>query len=302
MTLFLGVSYNQPMLPPHATWDFNATTVVNSSLILYPPTSVFVNKNNSWCIATEDGGQIPASIGGVSSTSRVYGGFSIFVAGNNDVYSYDDAKKQINIWSTNTASTQAVMYTSGRCEGLFVDTNHTLYCTPNGIHHVVAKSLDDPANTLKVVAGTGCYGSTTTMLGYPSGIFVHLNFSLFVADSYNHRIQHFSPGQQSATTVAGSGAPGTMTLLYPRGVVLDGNGYLFIVDANNQRIIGSGPDGFRCVAACTNVSGSASNQLSSPMSMSFDTDGNMWVADYGNRRIQKFLLIISLYGKLHQLS
>ena len=280
-------------------WDSNATTVVNSSLLLYSPSSVFVDKNNNWYLATEDGGHIPASIGGVNSTSCVYGGFSIFVTGNDAVYSYDDAKKQINAWSTNPASTQAVMYTNGRCQGIFVDTNHTLYCTPNGMHHVVAKSLGDPTNTLKIVAGMDCPGSTSTMLIHPSGIFVHLNFSLFVTDSYNNRIQHFTPGQMSANTVAGSGAPGTITLLYPRSVTLDGSGYLFIVDTNNHRIIGSGPDGFRCVAGCTNASGSASNQLSSPMSMSFDTDGNMLVADYNNRRIQKFTLITPSVGEFH---
>ena len=76
-----------------------------------------------------------------------------------------------------------------------------------------------------------------------------------------HRIQRFSPGSQNAATVAGTGAPGTVTLYYPRGVVLDGDGYLFIVDSNNNRIIGSGPDGFRCVAGCVNGSGSGSNQL-----------------------------------------
>ena len=247
-------------------------------------------------------GQTPASVGGVNSTSHVYDGVSIFVASNDDVYFYDDAKKQINVSSTNTASAQAVMYTNGYCQGLFVDRNHTLYCTLRDMHHVVAKSLEDPANTLKMVAGIDCSGSTSNMLSNPSGIFVHLNFSLFVADTYNHRIQHFSPGLMNATTVAGSGAPGTVTLSHPRSVLLDGNGYLFIVDTNNHRIIGSGPDGFRCVAACTNAAGSASNELSAPTSMSFDSDGNIWVADYDNLRIQKFLLIIPLYGKLHQLS
>ena len=111
-----------------------------------------------------------------------------------------------------------------------------------------------------------------------------------MADSSNHRIQRFGVGQLNAATVAGYGAPGTITLNYPADIVLDGDGYVFIVERYNHRIIGSGPDGFRCVAGCSGVSGSASNQLSNPLSMSFDSYGNIWVADSYNFRIQKFVL------------
>ncbi|CAF4286776.1 unnamed protein product, partial [Adineta steineri] len=77
----------------------------------------------------------------------------------------------------------------------------------------------------------------------------------------------------------------------PSDVALDKDGYLFIVDSNNNRIIGSGPNGFRCIIACASTSGSASNQLSSPSTFSFDSYGNIYVTDQGNSRVQKFMSI-----------
>ena len=119
---------------------------------------------------------------------------------------------------------------------------------------------------IRTVAGTSCIYSAPDSLANPRGLFVSVNFSLFVADSSYNRIQRFDVGQLNATTVAGSGAFGTISLNNPNTVVLDGNGYLFIADTGNHRIIGSGPDGFRCVAGCTNTWGSASNQLLPPAS------------------------------------
>ncbi|CAF4414903.1 unnamed protein product, partial [Adineta steineri] len=129
----------------------------------------------------------------------------------------------------------------------------------------------------------------------PRGIFVDTNLNLYVADCGNDRVQLFLSGQVTATTVAGSTATGTISLDCPSDVALDGGGYLFIVDSNNNRIIGSGPNGFRCIIACTSTTGSASNQLSSPSTFSFDSYGNIYVTDQGNSRVQKFLITSTSY-------
>ena len=105
---------------------------------------------------------------------------------------------------------------------------------------VLSKSLGNTTNSFTAVAGTGCTGSALDKLASPFGIFVDLNFNLFVADKDNDRIQRFQPGQSNGTTVAGNGTPGTIALSRPTHVVLDGNGYLFIVDSENNRIVRSG--------------------------------------------------------------
>ena len=152
-------------------------------------------------------------------------------------------------------------------------------------------------NTNTTIAGTGVPGNSSTQLSGPAGIFISNNYSLYVADSSNDRIQLFMSGQINATTVAGTGAPGTITLARPRGVVLDADGYMFIIDCFNNRVVGQDSSGFRCILGCTNINGSGSNQLLMPSSLSFDSHGNIFVVDTGNRRVQKFLLATNSCGE-----
>jgi DNA-binding beta-propeller fold protein YncE len=147
------------------------------------------------------------------------------------------------------------------------------------------------------VAGTGCPGPVANMLNHPHGIFVDLNFSLYVADTHNNRIQLFPPDQLNATTVAGFGAIVYFILNRPTGIVLDADRYLYIVDSGNHRIIQSTLDGFRCLVGCSGESGITSSQLHNPQTMAFDNNGNIFVTDFNNNRIQKFLLDTNKCGK-----
>ena len=162
---------------------------------------------------------------------------------------------------------------------------------------MIRKSLISSSNTLSIVAGVGCSGSVSSMLNSPAGIFVTIHFDLYVADYNNDRVQLFRSGESSATTVVGIGAPGTFVIFRPTGIVLDGDGYLFVVDQMNHRVIGSGPNGYRCVVGCSESGGTDFNQLNEPNTMSFDSAGNIFVADLGNTRIQKFFLLNNSCGK-----
>ena len=257
-----------------------------------------MSKTGTWYTATDYLAPLLAGIGRtITSTIIGTGGLGLFVAGNDSVYFYDSINRQVNVWSANMTISHPVMMISTYCRDLFADENNTLYCSVTDLHQVVTKALTDPTNTLVTVAGTGCAGPASDQLYYPGGIFVRFNVGIYVADAFNNRIQRFSPGQMIATTLAGFGAPGTISLNHPMDVVLDGDGYVFIVDTENHRIIGSGPRGFRCVAGCMNASGSASNQLTRPQSMSFDSDGNIWVADTGNGRVQNFTVNNVSFGE-----
>ena len=139
-----------------------------------------------------------------------------------------------------------------------------------------------------LVAGTGVNGSLPNMLTNPHGIFVNPTLDLYVADSGNDRVQMFSHGDSNAMTVAGNGASGTISLNHPQAVVLDALDVLFIADTMSHRIVASGSSGFRCIIGCGGTSGSAPNELNTPVSMSFDRDGNLFVVDQGNARIQQF--------------
>jgi hypothetical protein len=248
-------------------------------------------ENNKIVIWLEGSIQVATTISGNLSYP-----YALFVTTAGDVYVDNGyANGRVNKWAINATIGVPVMYVDKECYGLFVDISDTLYCSIGDRHQVVAKSLNSGSNT--VVAGDGCPGSASNMLYFPRGIFVDTNLDLYVADCGNNRIQVFHLGQLIGLTVAVNGTSGAFTLSCPTGIVLDADKYLFIVDSINHRIIGSGPNGFRCIVGCSGSSGSASNQLINPQSMAFDSYGNIYVTDQNNHRIQKFVKVNNNGGK-----
>jgi sugar lactone lactonase YvrE len=209
---------------------------------------------------------------------------------------------RVDKWTATSTNSSVAIYINGTCFGMFIDSNNTIYCSMGGPHQVVKKPLNSNTTTLSIVAGNGTLGSASNLLNNPRTIVVDSNFNLYVADSGNSRIQFFRPGQLNATTLVGNGTSGTISLYRPTGLVLDADGYLFIADTNNQRIIGSGPNGFRCIIGCSGVAGSNSDQLNNPWSLNFDSYGNIFVVDALNSRIQKFLLATNSCGKYLSIS
>ena len=272
-------------------------TFADNFIVGTNPYGLFIDTNNSIYSMNRDNGKIfiwmnnsndPTFTLSTPFSSNV---FSMFVTTNGLIYLGDGKSiKQI------TKSNQIIEISSisDYILSVFIAINNIFYCSINGLHKVVKKSLDDISSTTTTVAGNGTQGSSSKLLNGPFGIFVDTNFDLYVADEYNNRIQLFQLGDTNGITVAGdTSANPTISLNQPKNVILDGNKYLFITD-DNHRIIGSDENGFRCIVACSMSSGSTSDKLFYPRSIAFDSFGNLFVADANNNRIQKFRLLSNL--------
>ena len=285
-------------MSPHASWNPNGTTFANSSIIGTNPYGIFVTVNNTIYASNKGNGRIQIwSNNSLDPTKTIFGNlvspWSIFVTMVGDIFVDNDGNGRVDKFTVNTNTSTPVMYGNSACFGLVVDTANTLYCSMYTNHQVVKRWLNDNSNLSTIVAGNGMAGNSTSMLNGPHGIFVDVNLDLYVADCSNNRVQLFQLGQSNGITVAGSTSINiTITLSCPASVVLDADGYLFIADEFNQRIVGSGPDGFRCIVGCPGTT-NASSPLRNPCGLSFDIFGNLYVMNYGGHKIMKFLLINS---------
>jgi hypothetical protein len=298
----IGLSFNQPKFSPYASWNPNATTLPNSNGFGAYAQSLFIDQNNTIHVPQtnldrvqvwREGNSVP--VRNLSNGLHLPQG--IFVTSNGDSYVDNSALyRQIVRWRVNETNSTVVTTVDGDCRSIFVDTNDTIYCAITFAHKVVKKYLPIAGLIPILAAGIGVAGATATQFNCPSGIFVDLNFNLYVADTLNNRIQMFVPNGISGTTVAGNGAPGIMTTNGPTGVTLDADGYLFISELYGNRILGSGPNGFRCLVGCTGIAGAAMNQLNYPWTLALDSYGNIYVADKNNDRIQKFSLATNSSG------
>ena len=294
---YLAAASNQPRLPLCALWYPDATTFTNYSFGVLSTAVTFVDLNNTvYALAASNLTQaVVWTETSLLPTRNISNNLmqpkGLYITNSSDIYVVNGGSNgRVDWWSW--IGTIGNFASSGNetCFSLVIDLSNNLYCSFSSSHKVVKRSLNMSSNATTFVAGNSSAGSTPFLLNTPRGLYVTASFGLYVADCGNNRVQLFPFGQLSGITVAGNGAPGTITLSCPVAVALDGYGYLFIVDQNNHRVVGANLNGFRCVVGCSSQNGSAPSQLRFPRSLAFDTNGNLMVGDWGNSRIQEFTL------------
>ena len=151
------------------------------------------------------------------------------------------------------------------------------------------------ASSGSVVVGGNGPGYNNTQLYNPVGVYFDSSSnSLYIANYGAHTIVRWLVGASSWTLVAGVGgaAGSTSTLLFhPGDVALDSAGNVYVADSYNHRVqlFSAGQSNGTTIAGVTSSPGSSSRQFNLPFGVAVDTQFNVYVADYGNHRIQKIL-------------
>jgi predicted membrane-bound mannosyltransferase/DNA-binding beta-propeller fold protein YncE len=125
------------------------------------------------------------------------------------------------------------------------------------------------------------------------GIGVGPDGSVYVADTWNHRVVHYDASGRRANRwgTFGSGLAdrtAELTKFYgPRDVAVAPNGDLYVTDTGNSRILVFGPDGTPKRAIVD--AGADLGPFLEPTSLAFDpATGELYVADLWNKRIVRF--------------
>ncbi|CAF1271865.1 unnamed protein product, partial [Adineta ricciae] len=285
------VSFNQPRFNSCTAWNGDAITFAANGTLGNRPSAIFIDSNDAIYGADADNSQIIIWYTNntnktITMNNSLTTPNSVFVTNQQQIYiSTDNTTGDIR-QVLNTGATSVAMRVGQICSDIFISLNNTLYCSMRDFHRVVSKSLNTTSDIFGTVAGTFCSGSASDQLYLPTGIYVTDNFSLYVADSGNNRIQYFALPDWNGTTITFTGIS---ALNSPTGIMLDGDGNLYVADSGNSRIIRSGPSAAQCLVGCSGSSGSSVSQLSAPQYMAFDSNGNIYVTDQNNGRIQKFV-------------
>jgi hypothetical protein len=160
-------------------------------------------------------------------------------------------------------------------------------------------------NSVTTLAGSGSPGALDTTglsatFNLPSDITTDGN-NLYLADNWNHKIRRINISTGATSTLAGSGAQGSMdatataaSFNYPSGITNDGIN-IYIADTYNHKIRKiTLPTGVVTTLAGSGVSGyldgtGSSSQFNLPTGITTD-NFNLYISDNANHRIRKIVL------------
>lgn len=191
---------------------------------------------------------------------------------------------------------------------VLLDSSGNIYIADSG-NNVIRKVTKSTGN-ISTYAGnfntpgyTGDGGQATRAgLSAPVAIAMDAAGNLYIADTNNNAVRKVA-ANGIITTVAGNGTPGFSgdggravfaQLSHPKGVAVDAAGNVYISDTFNSRIRMVTPNGIigTVVGGTAGYSGdgglATAAQLNFPAGLSFDSAGNLYIADNNNNVIREY--------------
>ena len=188
--------------------------------------------------------------------------------------------------------------------GVAVDPNNdSIYVTDYASHRVM--KWKNGAGTL-FAGQTSVHSQNSGYFYNPTGLFLSSTGSLYVSDYNNHKVQKFLAGSRTSTVIAGTTATAgssIKSITNPFGVFVDKDSNVYVADAadapiaafNHNPTYGNHINKWpfqaltgTLVAGTLGVGGSAATELDYPTGVYVKTNGDIYIADFVNMRIQKW--------------
>ena len=177
-----------------------------------------------------------------------------------------------------------------RPRGLALAPDGTLYIADTDNHRI--QHIDQEGNALHVWGSFADIATGEAPGGTfyePWGIAIGNDGNVYVADTWNHRIQKFSPEGEFIQMWGFFGQAESPNAFWgPRDVTVDTNGNVLVTDTGNKRIVIFDADGN--FISEFGGAGFSPGEFDEPVGLVADSEGNLYVNDTWNQRIQAFNL------------
>ncbi len=176
-----------------------------------------------------------------------------------------------------------------RPRGAAVAGDGTIYIADTDNHRI--QHLDTSGNVLHIW-GSFADSSVSEAPGgtfyEPWGIDVGPDGSVYVADTWNHRIQKFTSDGIFVSAWGYFGQAESIFAMWgPRDVHVDHDGRIFVTDTGNKRILVFDQDGNPITEF--GQAGYALGEFDEPVGIASNEAGQLFIADTWNQRIQEFI-------------
>lgn len=194
------------------------------------------------------------------------------------------ALQAVQVWGSE--GTAAGQFQAPR--GLAVGPDGSIYVADSRNHRI--QKLNAAGDLILTWGTLGSIETNSAQPGTfnePWDVAVGPDGSVYVADTWNHRIQKFDANGQFLKMWGVFGQAETPEAFWgPRAVAVDSRGRVYVADTGNKRVVVFDSEGvFRNVIG---MGGSEPGQFDEPVGLAVTGDGSVFVADTWNQRVQVF--------------
>lgn len=170
--------------------------------------------------------------------------------------------------------------------GLEVAEDGSVYVADSRNHRIQHMGADG-----SVIHTWGTFGDVSSgnapdgSFNEPWDVAIGPDGSVYVSDTWNHRVQKFTADGQFISTWGYFGQGEAPEAFWgPRGVAVDAQGRVYVMDTGNKRVVIFDADGNSITQF--GVAGFEPGQFDEPVGIALDADGNIYITDTWNQRVQ----------------